>query len=374
MSPYFRTLFCVMMIMPIMAFALDHNSKQVLLIDLTTNTVLYEKDADLSVPPSSMTKLMTAYLAFEELKSGRILGETKFIASEKAWKKGGTKMFVPLGQAISITDLLRGIIVVSGNDASIVLAEGLSGSEEAFAELMTRRAHELGANQTNFVNATGWPDPNHYSTMRDLVLIARKTIENFPEYYSYYKELEFTYNNIRQMNRNPLLYNNTNCDGLKTGHTDAGGFGLVASAVQENRRIILAINGAASMKLRADDAKALLGWGFTYFASPKIFSAHQIIEQADVWIGRDKKVDLQVDHDLYVTLPRHRLKEMKVEIVYHNPLAAPLVAGQTVGKIVVTAPEMKAIEIPLKTAQAVDKAGFFDRIKAAVSYLVRGRN
>jgi D-alanyl-D-alanine carboxypeptidase (penicillin-binding protein 5/6) len=349
-------------------------SEQAILIDLTTNTVLYEKNADVKVAPSSMSKIMTVYLAFEELKAGRLSMDTTYTVSQKAWRKGGTKTFLPVNAVVKVSDLLRGIIVQSGNDASIALAEGMMGSEEAFAEQMTRRAHELGAVNTVFLNATGWPDPGHVSTMRDLALIAQKTIENFPEYYPLYKEIEFTYNNIRQMNRNPLLYVDVGCDGLKTGHTDAGGYGLVASAVQEGRRLILAINGAKSMKARAEDAKTLIRWGFSYYASPKLLSAAQNMGYADVWLGQEAQVPLQSAHDYYVTVPRHQLRNIKVEVVYQNPVPAPVMPGQVVGKVIVTVPDKPAYEVPLKTAAAVARAGFFSRIRAAIQYLVRGHN
>ena len=356
------------------AHSIELASQQAILIDLSTNTVLYEKNADVQAPPSSMTKIMTAYMVFDALKAGHITMDTTYTVSQKAWRKGGSKMFLPINATVSISDLLRGVIVQSGNDASIVLAEGLMGTEEAFAQQMTERAKALGTRNTTFVNATGWPDNGHISTVRDLALIAVKTINTFPEYYSFYKEIKFTYNNIAQMNRNPLLYVDMGCDGLKTGHTDAGGFGLVASAVQDQRRLVMAINGAKSMKLRAEDAKALMAWGFSYFATPKLFKAHQVIDTLDIWLGEEMKAPVCIDQDVAITLPRQFMRDIKVELVYHIPLAAPLAQGQTVGKMIITAPEKAPIELPLKTSHAVRKAGFFDRIKPTLNYLIKGHH
>ena len=349
-------------------------SEQAILIDPTTDTVLYEKNADVKMPPSSMTKIMTAYMVFEALKAKQITMDTQYTVSEKAWRKGGTKMFLPINASVSLSDLLRGVIVQSGNDASIVLAEGLMGTEQAFAEQMTKRAHEMGASHTNFVNATGWPDNGHESTVRDLTLIGIRTIIDFPQYYDLYKELKFAYNNIAQMNRNPLLYVDMGCDGLKTGHTDAGGYGLVASAVQDQRRLILTINGAKSMKQRAEDAKALMAWGFSYFATPKLFRAGQVIETIDTWLGNETKVAVCIDRDVAVTLPRQHIRNIKVELVYHTPLAAPLHQGQVVGKMIISAPEKSPLEIPLKTMTTITKANFFDRIKPTVNYLIKGHH
>lgn len=350
------------------------HSKQAYLIDLTTGTVLFDKNADEPVPPSSMSKLMTAYMVFKELKAGRLMMTDRFLVSKKAWKRGGSSMFLNVNTRATVSDLLRGLIVQSGNDAAITLAEGLVGDEAAFAEQMTRTARDMGAVHTVFKNATGWPDEGHISTMKDLVLIARRSIEDFPEYYSLYGETEFTYNKIRQMNRNPLLYANIGSDGLKTGHTDIGGHGVVASALQGGRRLVLAINGAKTKAHRAEDAKTLMAWGFTYFASPKLFNAYNALEEADVWLGKETSVPMIIDEDIYITIPRHQLKDVSAEVVYNNPIQAPIKAGQPIGKLVITIPGQDAIEKVLTAGRDVERAGFFARIKAAFSYLLYGHN
>jgi D-alanyl-D-alanine carboxypeptidase (penicillin-binding protein 5/6) len=350
-------------------------STQAILIDTTTDQVLFDKGSAEQMLPSSMTKILTMYLIFEELKAGRLKMDDSFVVSEKAWRKQGSKMFVKVGDRVRVEDLVRGVIVQSGNDASIVLAEGVCGSEEAFSTQMTHKAHELGARNSNFVNATGWPDENHYSTPHDLALIAKKTIENFPEYYSFYKEMVFTYGGIRQMNRNPLLYTMPECDGLKTGSTDDGGYGLVASAVQDGRRLIMVINGAKSKKERAKDSEALMKWGgFTYYVSPLLFKAYEVIEKLDVWLGNQPSVEMVVEKDVYVTLPRHESKNLKLEVKYQSPVPAPIKAGQRVGTLIIKVPNTKEKEIPLFAAHSIEKASFIERIKAAVHYIFFGHN
>lgn len=354
--------------------ALEVNSKQAILIDLTTHTILFSKNPDEPTYPSSMTKMMTAYLVFEEVKAGRFNLEQAFTVSEYAWRKQGSKMFLPLGASVTISDLLKGIIISSGNDAAICMAEGIAGTEEAFAEMMTKRAHDMGATHTTFKNASGWPDPEQVTTVRDLALIAERTIKDFPDFYDMYKETEFTYHNIHQENRNPLLYANLWADGLKTGHTDLGGYGLTASTLNNGRRLILVINGAESKKTRADDAKALIRYGYNMFESPLVFKANEVVESVDVWLGNEAKVNLIVDQDLYVTVPRPLLKEVKVTLNYPNPLAAPIKKGDVVGSVVVHVPSAEPVEAALKAASNVEKAGAFSRFKAMIHYLFWGHN
>ena len=356
------------------ARCVEVSSKQAYLLDATTNTVLYEKEAEVLVPPSSMSKLMTALMIFQALKDGRVTLNDSYTISQKAWKMEGSRMFVQVGSQVRVEDLLRGLIIQSGNDAAVALAEGLMGDEAAFALRMNEEAKKLGATHSTFKNATGLPAEGHLSTMKDLVVFALATIEKFPQYYPIYAETEFTYNKIRQQNRNPLLYVNMGADGLKTGATDAAGYGVVASAVQRDRRLILAINGAASKQKRADDAKALMAWGFSYFASPKIYSRRSEVEKIDVWLGREAQVPMIVRQDVFVTMPRHQLQDLKVEVVYQNPVAAPISAGQLLGKLITHVPGKPPVEIPLVAAHSVERAGFFARIKAALSYLLWGHN
>jgi D-alanyl-D-alanine carboxypeptidase (penicillin-binding protein 5/6) len=359
---------------PSSSSVLSLDSKQAILIDLTTNDVLLEKNADEKMTPSSMSKILTTYLVFAELKSGRLKMTDTFPVSEVAWRKSGSKMFLKINTKVSIEDLLRGAIIQSGNDACIALAEGIAGSEEAFAAQMTQVAHEMGASHSNFVNSTGWPDANHYATARDVALIAWKLIKEFPEYYALYGEREFTYNNIHQMNRNPLLASFEGADGLKTGGTDDGGFGLVGSAVQGGRRLMMVINGADSKKKRAVDAKALMAWGFNNFLSLCLYKKNQMIDQAEVWLGDQSKVGLSVTRDVCITIPRQNIKNLKVGLIYNGPVEAPVQAGQQVGALVVSMPDKPDMIVPVVATQSIGKAGFFSRIRAAFTYLLKGHN
>jgi D-alanyl-D-alanine carboxypeptidase (penicillin-binding protein 5/6) len=319
-----------------------------------------------------MTKIMTAFMAFERLKDGRLSMDDTIAISEKAWRKGGSKMFVKVNTRVPISDILRGIIVQSGNDASIALAEALAGTEEAFAEEMTRRGREIGLTNSTFKNATGWPDPEHRSTARDLAFLAMEIIRRFPEYYPIYSETTFTYNNIKQGNRNPLLYKNMGADGLKTGHTEAAGYGLTASAIRNGRRLVLVVNGLESVKDRSRESEALLDWGFREFENYQLFTAGQTVADADVWLGNAKTVALTTDRNVLLTIPRTSRPKMKVSVVYEGPIPAPITAGTQLATLRVTAPEMEDVNIPLFAAADVEQLGVFGMVGAAVQYLVWG--
>lgn len=356
------------------AATLDTIAKQAILVDLTSNTVLFEKNADERMAPSSMSKIMTGYMVFEALKSGRLSLDSTMPVSERAWRMQGSKMFVELHNNIKVDDLIKGMIVQSGNDACIVLAEGLSGSESAFAEQANRRAKELGLKGSNFANSTGWPDPNHYMTARDLAILAEHLIKEFPEYYRYYSIREFKYHGINQGNRNPLLYRGMDVDGMKTGHTDAGGYGLTASGEREGRRLLLVVNGLPSMQARADESARLLEWGFREFASYTLYKGGETIEQVPVWLGEQDSVPVTVPQNLSVTMARTDRPGMKVSLVSNSPVAAPIKKGDTVGKLVISAPGFPGKEVPLVAAQDVPKAGIFGRAFAAAKYLVFGNS
>lgn len=354
------------------AATLETIAKQAILIDLTSDTVLFEKNADERMAPSSMSKIMTAYMVFEAIKGGRLTLESTLPVSERAWRMQGSKMFVELHNNIKVDDLLKGMIVQSGNDACIVLAEGLAGSESAFAEQATKRAKELGLKSTNLTNATGWPDPNHYMTARDLALLAERLIKDFPEFYRYDSIREFKYHGITQGNRNPLLYRNMNVDGLKTGHTDAGGYGLTASGEREGRRLLLVVNGLPSMQSRADESARLIEWGFREFATYALFKGGETIEQVPVWLGEQDTVPVSVPKDMNVTMARADRAGMKVSLVSNAPVAAPIRKGDVVGKVLITAPGFPGKEVPVLAAQDVEKLGFVGRAFAAAKYLVFG--
>jgi D-alanyl-D-alanine carboxypeptidase (penicillin-binding protein 5/6) len=353
---------------------LETIAKQALLIDYTTGVILLEKNADELMVPSSMTKIMTAYLIFENLKSGNIQMDTAFPVSERAWRMGGSKMFVPLNAMVPVEDLLKGIIIQSGNDACIVVAEGLGGSEENFAHVMTEKAREMGALQTTFKNASGWPDPGHLTTARDLAIIAHRMITDHPELYRMFGAKEYVYNKIRQWNRNPLLYKNIGCDGIKTGHTESGGYGIVASVVQGDRRLILVANGLPSEQSRAQEVLKLMTWAMQTFDNYSFFKPGDLIDEIPVWLGEESFVPATVPEEVVMTLPKLSRKGLKVDIQYDAPIAAPIKEGALLGKVVITLPSQELpIEVPLVAAHAVGKAGFFKKIRDSFHYLVWGK-
>jgi D-alanyl-D-alanine carboxypeptidase (penicillin-binding protein 5/6) len=354
------------------ARAFETAATHVYLIDVTTDTVLFEKRAREPMPPASMLKLMTAYITFSRLKDGTLSLDDTLPVSEKAWRMGGSKMFVKVNTRVSIGNLLRGIIVQSGNDACIVIAEGLAGSESAFAEEMTERGRELGLEDSVFMNATGWPDPDQRMTARDVATLSKRLILDFPDYYQIFKEKNFTYNNIRQGNRNPLLYKNVGADGLKTGHTRESGFGLAASTVRNGRRLILVVNGLTSVNKRAREAERLLDWGYRNFNNYPLFAAGDTVEEIDVWLGETPKVPLVVERDLTVTLARKSRREMTVKVVYDGPPPAPIAAGTEVAKLVISAPDSETVEVPLLAGRDVKRLGVVGRLGAALSHLLWG--
>ncbi|MCH9000294.1 MAG: D-alanyl-D-alanine carboxypeptidase [Proteobacteria bacterium] len=352
--------------------AIETTAREAFLIDATTGRVLLDKNSDVSMPPASMSKIMTIYMVFERLKDERLALDDELLVSEKAWRMGGSKMFVEVGKTVRVEDLLRGVIVQSGNDACIVLAEGLSGTEEAFAEEMTRKAREIGLTGSSFANATGWPDPNQRMTARDLATLARRIIEDFPEYYHYYAETEFTYGGIRQMNRNPLLYKSLGADGLKTGHTEEAGYGLTASVVQGDRRIILVLNGLGSQKARSEESARLIGWALREYDNYTLFKPGETVDEAPVWLGEAANVPLVMPEGVTVTLSRKARRDMRVTVVYDAPIPAPLRAGQEVAKLVVNAPGEAPVEFPLMAGADVERLGIFGRVTTSLQYLVFG--
>jgi D-alanyl-D-alanine carboxypeptidase (penicillin-binding protein 5/6) len=354
------------------AAAIETTAREAFIIDAVTGRILLDKNADVSMPPASMSKIMTSYMVFERLKDGRISLDDELPISEKAWRKGGSKMFVEVGKQARVEDLLRGVIVQSGNDACIVLAEGLSGTEEGFAAEMTRKGHEIGLTGSSFANSTGWPDPNQRMTARDLATLALRIVTDFPEYYHYYSEKEFTYAGIRQFNRNPLLYKSLGADGLKTGHTEEAGYGLTASAVQGDRRVVLVLNGLKSQKARSEESARLIGWAFREFGNYTLFKAGETVEEASVWLGAEPTVPLVAEQDLTVTLSRKARLDMAVTVVYDGPIPAPLEIGQQIAKLVVAAPGEEPVEVPLVAGAAVERLGFAGRITASVKHLIFG--
>jgi D-alanyl-D-alanine carboxypeptidase (penicillin-binding protein 5/6) len=354
------------------ALAIDTGARQAILIEADTNSILYNNSADEVMYPASMTKMMTIYMLFERLKSGSLSLEDTFPVSEEAWRKGGSKMFVMVNDRVKVEDLIRGIIVQSGNDATIVVAEGLAGSEETFAQQMTAKARELGMAQSTFRNASGWPDPEHVTSAHDLARLALATIRNFPEYYHYYSELSFTYHDIKQSTRNPLLYKNIGADGLKTGHTEASGYGLTASAERNGRRLVMVANGYPSEKARSDGGERLIDWGFREFENYALFKAGETVIDAQVWLGEERTVAGIVKDALTITIPRKSRADMKVAIQYDEPLSAPIAAGSQIGTLVITAPDVETITLPVLAAQEVKQLGPMGRVGEALRHLVWG--
>jgi D-alanyl-D-alanine carboxypeptidase (penicillin-binding protein 5/6) len=350
---------------------LDTAARWALIMDFNTGATLLEKEADTPMPPSSMTKLMTMYIVYGMLKSGRLSLNQELPVSEKAWRMQGSKMFVPIGGQVKVEDLIRGVIVQSGNDACIVFAEAIAGSEEQFVDLMNQKAKELGLANSNFRNTTGWPDADQHMSCRDIATLARHIIQDFPEYYRYDSEKTFKYNGIEQENRNPLVQKGL-ADGLKTGHTDAGGFGLVASAQRGNRRVIVVVNGLTSMHQRREESERLLEWSFREFENVTLFAAADTIETAKVWLGTRSSVPLVGGRDLVITMPRQWRQSAKIEVEYETPITAPVNRGDMLGKLTVSGKGVPAMEVPLLAGADVPRLGLPGRAMAVVSRYVLG--
>jgi len=348
-----------------------------MLIEAESGSVLFEKAADDLIPPASLSKLMTQEVVFNEIKQGRLNPTTEFIVSTNAWRRGGapshtSSMFIPIHSKVSVDDLLHGAIIQSANDACIALAEGISGNESTFAELMTKRARELGLAKSTFGNSTGLPDPRQLMTARELAKLARHLIETYPDYYKYYSEREFTWNKIRQFNRNPLLNLNIGADGLKTGFTKEAGYGLVGSAVQNGLRLIVVVNGLRSEKERADEAKKLLEWGFHSFQSGLLFAEGQEIAQAKLYGGVKGHVPLMARKEVRLMVPRGSRDKIIARVVYSGPVRAPVEQGQKIGTLKVWRGASVVLEVPLQAAESVGAGSMPQRALDAASELVLG--
>ncbi len=349
----------------------DTSAKWAFITDFTTGADLLTKNADDRMPPSSMTKLMTLYIVYSRLKAGQLKLDDQLLVSERAWRMGGSKMFVQIGTQVRVEDLIRGIEVDSGNDACIVLAEAISGSEEQFADLMNETAKKLGLTNSHFMNSTGWPADNHYMSPRDIATLAGDIIRQFPDYYHYASEKTFRYNNIEQGNRNPLVQRGT-ADGLKTGHTEAGGYGLVASTLRGSRRVILVLNGMDTMHERAEEGERLMDWAFANFEDVTLFTASQTIEDAPVWLGTRRTVPLVGGKDVVLTMPRNWRKTAKVELAYDTPVRAPIARGAKLGVLRVTGQGVPNMEVPLLAGEDVPRLGLPGRAVAVLAHYVTG--
>ncbi len=349
----------------------DTTARWAYIQDFDTGATLLEKQADEEMPPSSMTKLMTIYLLYDQLKQGRMKLDDQLPVTEKAWRMQGSKMYVAVGSSVKVEDLIRGVIVQSGNDAAIVLAEAIGGSEEQFVEKMNAKAKQLGLTHTFFKNCTGWPDPEQHMSVRDIATLAGAIIREFPDYYHYDSEKTFKYNGIEQGNRNPMVQKGT-ADGLKTGHTEAGGYGLVASSKRNGRRVILVLNGMSSMRERAEESERLMDWAFFNFEDVTLFSAGDTIEQVPVWLGTSRSVPLVTGRDVTVTMPRNWRQKASVKVGFDTPLTAPVAKGDVVGKLTLAGDGVPHLEVPLMAGADVPRLGLPGRAMAVLSKYVGG--
>ena len=355
------------------AAAFETAAKAAIVIDHRTGRELFAKNPDLPVPPASMSKLMTALLVFEEIEAGRLKLDDTLPVSERAWRTGGSKMFVKVGERVRVEDLLRGMIIQSGNDACVVFAEALAGSEAAFVERMNRRAQELGLTNSRFKNSTGLHDPEHLMSVRDLATLASRIIREHPRFYRYYGEKEFEYAKIRQPNRNPLLQAGVpGVDGVKTGYTEEAGYSLVVSAERNGRRIIAVLAGLETLRQRRTEAELLLEYAFREFQEYKLFGAGETVVQVPVWFGASSTVPAVAKELVGVTLRREERKELKVVARYEAPLPAPIAAGQEIGRLEVSVAGRELFAVPLLAGAAVERAGMLGRLTGALTYLVFG--
>ena len=360
--------------MPAALPAYETAARAAYVLDLTTDTVLLEKNADIPLPPASMSKLMTLDLLFEALRDGRVTLDTRFGVSSRAHAMGGSTMFLNQNDRPTVDELIKGIIVLSGNDACVVVAEGLAGSEEAFARLMNERARDLGLTNSSFANASGWPDPNQRMSARDLAILARRLITEFPEYYGYFGLTEFPYDGRapkNRFNRNPLLKMGIGADGLKTGHTSEAGYGLVGSAVQAGRRIVFVIMGLPDEKARAEEAERITNWAFRQFVRKRVLRGGEELARAPVWMGQQDALGLVVTEDVTLLLPALAQDRLSAELIYNTPVEAPVSKGQKLGEIVISRKDLSEVRVPLVADRDVPRGGFVPRIRSAVEVLRR---
>jgi serine-type D-Ala-D-Ala carboxypeptidase (penicillin-binding protein 5/6) len=333
-------------------------AKSFMLLDFYSGQVLLEKDADAALEPASLTKLMTAYVIFSEIKVGRLKLTDKVRVSEKAWRTGGSRMFIDLDSEVGVEDLLRGMIIQSGNDASVALAERVAGSEESFAGMMNQYAHKLGLTKSHFINVTGMPGAQHISSARDMAKIAMAIVRDFPEYYGYYSEKTFTYKGIAQQNRNLLLKRDPSVDGMKTGFTDTAKYCLVASAKRNNMRLISVILGAETPKVRAAETQKLLNYGFQFYETQKVYGAGEAINKPRIWKGAEDSVPIGLNQDLYVTVARGQYAKIKPVLQLNQRLIAPIQSGETTGTLRLMMEDKVLLERPLVALQTAKEGGF----------------
>ena len=346
------------------------NLSSYILIEASTNTVIAEFNSDDQIAPASMTKVMSGYVIADQIANGSISLDDKVLISEKAWKTGGSKMFIEAGKRVSVEDLLSGIVIQSGNDATIAMAEYVAGSEEGFVDFMNAYASELGLTNSLFQNSTGFSDPNHFSSAKDLAKLTQALINNFPDHYATYKEKEFTFSGIRQLNRNKLLWRDDSVDGVKTGHTDSAGFCLISSAQRNDMRLIAVVAGSESENDRLTASQRLLEYGFRFYATQKLVSQEIKVTTAKVWGGKTNEVALGSTKDIYLTLPRSEFKNIKANYQFNNNLQAPIEVGQMIGSIEFTSNDRVVLSAPLVAIETVEAKGFFGMLWSRLVYWI----
>ena len=351
-------------------YAIETKADSAIILDVNSNTILFEKNADERQGPASMSKLMLIYIVFERLQNKTLTIDQEFLVSKKAWKFGGSKMFVNIGEMVSVENLLKGIIVQSGNDACIVLAEGLSGTEENMVDEMNEKAVEIGLTNSNFQNVTGWPHEDHYMSLKDIAYLSKLIITNFPEYYYLFAINEFTYNDIKQLNRNKLI-SLDGFDGLKTGRTSQSGYGIVASAKRENRRIVSVVNGLNSEKERINETKKLVNWSFREFVNYDLYKSGDSIQFAKVWLGKESFVPLVLNEDLSVTIKKKNLDKFKIKLVYETPIVSPIKKGDKLAELQLIEGDNVKIK-NIYSGKDIDKVSRFYRSFSIINYLLFG--
>ena len=345
-------------------------AKNFILIDSITGKVLAQQSPDGKVEPASITKIMTGYVVADQIKQGFISENDEVLISENCWKKGGSRMFIEAGKRVLVSDLIKGMVVQSGNDASCALAEHVAVSEEGFVDLMSRYIYDMGLKNTNFVNVTGWPDQNHYSSARDIAILSKRLIEDFPAHYDIYKEKFFTFNDIKQRNRNSLLWQDETIDGLKTGHTESAGYCLVSSGVRNETRLIAVTLGSSSEKQRIVDNRRLLDYGFRYFRTKKVLSSMELLAEEQVWGGEKESLSLLSSQDVYFTLPLRDFQNIKSNIVLDDYLQAPIAKDQRVGKLEFSLNNKVIKSIDIVSSEEVDSLGVFGQAWSNIKLFV----
>jgi D-alanyl-D-alanine carboxypeptidase (penicillin-binding protein 5/6) len=353
-------------------YAIDTKAEQAIVMDFDTNEILFEKNSNIKTPPASMTKIMTVYAAFDRLKNTDLSIENECVVSAKAYKMGGSRTFLEIDDKVSIDELLKGIIIQSGNDASVALAECLAGTEDDFAKLMNVYAKRIGMRNTNFLNSSGWPEDNHYSTVYDLALLSNSLINEFPDLYLYFSDKEFTYNDIKQPNRNKLLSSVQGADGLKTGFTRASGWGIAATAKRDDRRITAVINGTNSSRSRLNEASNLINWAFSQTSQKLLVDENQVIVEVDVWLGNKPRVNLVSSKKIVSTLSFDQIQLIKSSLEYKRPIEAPIKKGEVYGKLLIDIDGKPNIEVELIAQENVGVVNPISKVFAAMKYLIFG--